>query len=139
MRYFQRLPPLLKVIYMVSEFRSTMLCHCCFQQLEPVRALTPRRVYRDAERRRAKWEERWGPQWVGRPVPEYTIVSRLQRCDNPECPVGFVHRDKHPPLAMIENAISLAQGPGGVRGVGCTLSFFFSYCLGHSAIQTYST
>jgi len=34
-----------------------------------------------------------GHQWVGRPVPEYTIVSRLQRCDNPECPVGFVHRD----------------------------------------------
>jgi hypothetical protein len=111
---FQRLPPLLKLIYLVSEFRSTMLCHCCFQQLEPVRALTPRRVYRDAERRRAKWEERWGPQWVGRPVPKYTNVSRLQRCDNPECPVGFVHRDKHPPLAMIENAISLAQGQGGV-------------------------
>ena len=51
---------------------------------------------------------------MGRPVPKYTNVSRLQRCDNPECPVGFVHRDKHPPLAMIENAISLAQGQGGV-------------------------
>jgi len=85
---FQRL---LKLIYIVSEFRSTMY-HRCFQRLEPVRALTPKRVYRDAHRRRAKWEVRWGPQWVGRPVPKYTNVSRLQHCDNPKCHVGFVHR-----------------------------------------------
>ena len=104
-------------VILVSEHRSSACCPACWQKLDEVWAVRPERVYREAAARAAAPLPHGWHRPPARAIAPWAKIRGKQVCGNEACSepaFRFMHRDKHSPRAMEENALLMASTGAGV-------------------------